>query len=1172
MSDLTEVGRKRKSAVRNVLGWSFTLLTVLFAFLLSGAQVSAQEPGFGVSVEGPGEAPVGDAVEIVFTSPSSAAAIEAVLSYDAEALEFGGVSFDHSMETLATTTPGMISVGAFRCADQLCDTGLQAPVGPMRVRFMVRQAGNHSVNIGGTAVGGADGAAVGEPFSDVLIISAGDGSETSGAPIDDLATDRQANPADNADVTGDNRVGGADLLEAADGWGRTRRSDAGPCQLDETTAGLDVDLSGCLDVVDLAAIAAATDGRRPAAGKDLQRANNDEVGANNLTFVVNSTGDASDANTNDDICRTSGGQCTLRAAIQQANSSTGPDRIHFNIPGSGVRNINLGSPLPGVYDTTGGTFIDGYTQPGSRVNTSETIFNGVINIQITGRGQSARQAGFRIYGPDNTVRGLAIYNSYTNMVISGNGARQNTIIGNIIGTNSATTWSASSSVQDQAGIELRSGASYNQIGTIDLADRNVISGNPYSGVRVNHADTTGNRIQNNMVGFNANATRDLFSYVAGVDVQWGAKETLIGGYQKFAGNVFARNRNYGVDLSHSSKNNYVVGNRIGTDPTGTRTTSFSGSLVNLAIKDNTVGNTIEHNVIGGGGKTGIWHRHNFTGPNTFRYNWVGIGLNGSNIGNPGYGMELSGHDDTYIGNIFANNGDDGVRITSFNGGNGFSPPQYTQSNRLSDNSFFNNNGPAISISGAHNNVAAPRINAASQGSASGTACGNCTVELYVSHQSEGRQFITSTQANSAGSWSISDPAINNVTLQALVISPNNDTSTFSSTRQVGSSGGNTAPSFAAMPNRSSAIDQWVQFSPSVSDPDGDYLTYHAIGLPQSVTIDRRTGDITGRAPAAGLYEVHVAVDDGNSFQVRSFEWLVSNTPTADVSGQVTDLSNDGVPGVLVDLFTEGRANWLASANTGADGRYQFDVNPGCYVVTFVAPNGAQFNSGQYQSQAVCVDGQNSPSVDAQLLINGNNNAPRIEAAVNNRSGAGVGGVKIDLFQSDQNANRISYLRSTTTDQSGNYSFTLNGSGCVILTFVAPTGETFVESGSPWLNRHVCLSDGQVETNVPATVNVGVGQNDATAGGAITDGGNPVGNVQVDLYKAGADGSRGSFEQLTQSGGDGRFSFTIAEAGCYTLTYIAPDGRTWTDTGSRWWNRTFCISAGQNISDLNAVLN
>ncbi len=1161
--------------MRKVLCRSFVLLTLLFAFLVFGAQAAAQDPDAGVSVDGPEGATVGEAVEITINSPSSVAAVEAVLTFDADALEFGGLSFDHPMETLATTAPGVVHLGAFRCADALCDTGLSAPAGPMRVQFMVLKAGEHSISVGGTAAAGIDGVAVGDGLSTTLTIAAGDGPATNGAAVDALSTERSDVSAERADVTGDNRVGGADLLEAADGWGFARRSDAGPCQLDESLIGSDVDQSGCLDVVDLAAIGAASDGDRPVANKDLQRADVDadanNVGVNSLTFVVNSTGDASDANTNDNICRTSGGQCTLRAAIQQANSSTGADRIHFNIPGSGVKNINLGSPLPGVYDTTGGLTIDGYTQPGSRVNTSETIFNGVINIQITGRGQSARQAGFRIYGPDNTVRGLAIYNSYTNMVISGNGARQNTIVGNIIGTNAATSWNASSSVQDQAGIELRSGASYNQIGTINLADRNVISGNPYSGVRINHADTTGNRIQNNMVGFNANATRDLYSYVAGVDVQWGAKETLVGGYQKFAGNVFARNRNYGVDLSHSSKNNIVVGNRIGTDPTGTRTTSFTGSLVNLAIKDNTVGNTIEHNVIGGGTKNGIWHRHNFTGANTFRYNWVGIGLNGSNIGNPGYGMELSGHDDTYVGNIFANNGDDGVRITSFNGGNGFSPPQYTQSNRLSDNSFFNNNGPAISISGAHNNVSAPRINAASQGSASGTACGNCTVELYVSHQSEGRQFITSTQANSAGSWSISDPAIKNVTLQALVISTNNDTSAFSSTRQVGSSGGNSQPSFPAMPNRSSAIDQWVQFPTSVSDPDGDYLTYHAIGLPQSVTIDRRTGDITGRAPAAGLYEVHVAVDDGNSFQVRSFEWLVSNTPAADVSGQVTDLSNDGVSGVLVDLFTEGRANWLASTNTGADGRYQFDVNPGCYVVTFVAPNGTQFSSGQYQSNAVCV-GQNSPSVDAQLLINGNNNAPRIEATVNNRSGAGMPGIKVDLFQSDQNANRISYLRSATTDQSGNYSFTLNGAGCVIITFVAPAGETFVESGSQWLNRHVCLSDGQVETNVPATVNVGAGQNDATAGGAITRGGNPVGNVQVDLYKAGADGSRGSFEQLTRSGGDGRFSFTIAEAGCYTLTYIAPDGQTWTDTGSRWWNRTFCISAGQNIGNLNAALN
>ena len=42
-----------------------------------------------------------------------------------------------------------------------------------------------------------------------------------------------------------------------------------------------------------------------------------------LTFTVDSTGDAKDANTGDDTCDAVGGGCTLRAAMEQANASTG---------------------------------------------------------------------------------------------------------------------------------------------------------------------------------------------------------------------------------------------------------------------------------------------------------------------------------------------------------------------------------------------------------------------------------------------------------------------------------------------------------------------------------------------------------------------------------------------------------------------------------------------------------------------------------------------------------------------------------------------------------------------------------------------------------------------------------------------------------------------------------
>jgi len=45
------------------------------------------------------------------------------------------------------------------------------------------------------------------------------------------------------------------------------------------------------------------------------------------SFTVDSTADAVDANPGDGLCATAGGQCTLRAAIQEANASAGGDTI-----------------------------------------------------------------------------------------------------------------------------------------------------------------------------------------------------------------------------------------------------------------------------------------------------------------------------------------------------------------------------------------------------------------------------------------------------------------------------------------------------------------------------------------------------------------------------------------------------------------------------------------------------------------------------------------------------------------------------------------------------------------------------------------------------------------------------------------------------------------------------
>lgn len=66
------------------------------------------------------------------------------------------------------------------------------------------------------------------------------------------------------------------------------------------------------------------------------------------TFTVNSLADTSDAAPGDGACANAGGQCTLRAAIEEANALGGDDTINFSVTGT----INLTGALPSLTNIT----------------------------------------------------------------------------------------------------------------------------------------------------------------------------------------------------------------------------------------------------------------------------------------------------------------------------------------------------------------------------------------------------------------------------------------------------------------------------------------------------------------------------------------------------------------------------------------------------------------------------------------------------------------------------------------------------------------------------------------------------------------------------------------------------------------------------------------------------
>ena len=224
----------------------------------------------------------------------------------------------------------------------------------------------------------------------------------------------------------------------------------------------DANGDGCTDIVDVQALLAAQ-GHRTV----------DSVVATpgGKTYTVTSAADTADVAPGNGICADALGQCTLRAAMAEADYIKGDDRIEFNLPGLAPQTIQLTSMLPIITARNGTVTIDGYTQPGSQVNTATVGSNAIPGVEIRGNGSNAKEVGFRVTSAGNTIRGLVIGNIWRGIFLDGSGAHDNLIIGNWIGYKKDGTTPSSTG---QYGIILNTGSFNNIVGTPDLADRNVV--------------------------------------------------------------------------------------------------------------------------------------------------------------------------------------------------------------------------------------------------------------------------------------------------------------------------------------------------------------------------------------------------------------------------------------------------------------------------------------------------------------------------------------------------------------------------------------------------------------------------------------------------------------------------------------------------------------------------
>ena len=202
---------------------------------------------------------------------------------------------------------------------------------------------------------------------------------------------------------------------------------------------------------------------------------------------------------------------------------------------------------------------------------------------------------------NNRIQGLAIYNVFNHFELTGAGATGNVIVGNFIGSDAGSTFFAPASATGGSGITMVSGTNHNVVGTAALADRNVIAGTPSTGIRIQHGGTNNNVVQNNIFGLKPHGDARLRLGYSGIDIQFDAKNNLIGGPGLHEGNVISGATFAGVDLSHNpgTTGNRVANNFFGTTPAGNASPAFTRNFHGVSIKDNVEDNFVSDNVIGG---------------------------------------------------------------------------------------------------------------------------------------------------------------------------------------------------------------------------------------------------------------------------------------------------------------------------------------------------------------------------------------------------------------------------------------------------------------------------------------------------------------------------------------------------------------------------------------------
>ncbi len=211
----------------------------------------------------------------------------------------------------------------------------------------------------------------------------------------------------------------------------------------------------------------------------------------------------------------------------------------------------------------------------------------------------------------------------------GSGVQSIVIQGNLIGTDRTGTTALAN-----GGDGIKDFDSFNDtIGGAAAGAANLISGNTGNGVHISGPYATAVAVQGNRIGTNLGGTAALAN-ATGVLIDSGATGNTIGGLTATPGTapgnlISGQTAGYGVELNGSGTGNVILGNRIGTDATGSAAiANIDGVLIQSP--GNTVGGTAAGaaNLISGNSDDGVRLIGAGVTGDVVTGNWIGTAATG----------------------------------------------------------------------------------------------------------------------------------------------------------------------------------------------------------------------------------------------------------------------------------------------------------------------------------------------------------------------------------------------------------------------------------------------------------------------------------------------------------------------------------------------------------------